>query len=175
MKRTEWESTRGKRMGHWRAGCSSLFWYFLKHRGKNVGYFWVQHWNSPLHSAPLNTATDGFKEEIMNTSERKHGFQCTVPFRFEDYTSSWMKPILLETLKRQQIIYLGIDKNNFSVRLVSPGLVWLDVASGCYNHNTGERNTEEEIQKTKEGKSYVNGSRQLLLKVKSQVNAVWDS
>ena len=68
-------------MGHGRAACSGLFWCFLKHRGKNAGYFWVQRWDSLQLSMPLNTAAEGFKEELMNTSEWKHGSQYNIPVK----------------------------------------------------------------------------------------------
>lgn len=116
-KKMEWESIRGTwvkgKRGTWgREGCSGLFWCFLKHRGKNAGYFWVQHWDSLLLSVSLNTAAEGFKEELMNTSEWKHGSQYTVPhLEITQAAKLSSQPwLLLQTLKRQQIIFWGIYK-----------------------------------------------------------------
>lgn len=165
-------------MGHGREGHSGLFWCFLKHRGKNVGYFWVQHWDSLLLLVPINTAAEGFKEELMNASEWKHRSQYLSPLRKLHKQLNKALAILSQILKRQQIIFLRIDKNNFSVKLVcpglGPGLVWLDVASGCYDHNTGEkhkwRNTEKE-RKLQDLFMLMEAENT----AESIVNAVWES
>lgn len=59
--RTRWKWT-GKRMGYGRAGSSGLSRRFLKHRPRNVGYFWIQHCDSLSHAMLLNTTEEGFKD-----------------------------------------------------------------------------------------------------------------
>lgn len=115
--RTQWKWT-GKRMGYGRAGSSGLSWCFLKHRPRNVGYFWIQHCDSLSHAMLRNTTEEGFKDayEHVRAETRLLIYRRHLKITGVAKNKPWILP-LTQTFKRRQI-FPGTHKNILTVRIL---------------------------------------------------------
>lgn len=105
-------------MGYGRAGSSGLSWRFLKHRPRNVGYFWIQHCDSLSHAMLLNTTEEGFKDayEHVRAETRLLTYRRHLKITGVAKNKPWILP-LTQTFKRHQISP-GIHKNIPTVRIL---------------------------------------------------------
>lgn len=134
----EWseKGKRGKEDGTWESGLFRPLLTLPETQRKECGLFLGPALRFSLTlCVPLNTAAEGFKEELMNTLEWKHGSKIYRP-RFEITHAA--KLSLGDRFCRKPW-----KDNKASFQEFTKKFTWLPnyhvQASGCYNHGTEKK------------------------------------